>query len=91
MLALCGDLADYGLKNSKTNVYKAVMQPKEQQEYVYELFKPIAEKIVSAVPGNHEERITKEVGLFRTLHSFSLKQKCSNLFCSVDFASTSCV
>lgn len=63
VLALCGDLADYGLKNSKTNVYKATMQPKEQQEYVYELFKPIADKIVSAVPGNHEGRITKEVGL----------------------------
>ena len=63
VLVLCGDLGDYGLKNSKTNVYQATMQPKEQQEYIYELFKPIAEKIVAAVPGNHEERITKEVGL----------------------------
>ena len=63
VLALCGDLADYGLKNSKTNVYKAVMQPKEQQEYVYELFRPVVNKVVTAVPGNHEERITKEVGL----------------------------
>ena len=63
VVTLCGDLADYGLKNSKTNVYQATMQPKEQQEYVYELFKPIKDKISSAVPGNHEERITKEVGL----------------------------
>ena len=63
VVSLCGDLGDYGLKNSKTNVYQATMQPKEQQEYIYELFKPIAEKIVAAVPGNHEERITKEVGL----------------------------
>ena len=63
VLVLCGDLGDYGLKNSKTNVYEAVMQPKEQQEYIYELFKPVASKIAAAVPGNHEERITKEVGL----------------------------
>ncbi len=61
-VVLCGDLGDYGLKNSKTNVYQATMQPKEQQEYIYELFKPIASKITAAVPGNHEERITKEVG-----------------------------
>lgn len=63
VVCLCGDLADYGLKNSKTNVYKATMQPKEQQEFVFELFKPIAEKITAAVPGNHESRITREVGL----------------------------
>jgi len=62
-VSLCGDLGDYGLKNSKTNIYQATMQPKEQQEYIYELFKPIKDKIVSAVPGNHEERLVKEVGL----------------------------
>lgn len=61
-LCLCGDLGDYGLKNSKTNIYKATMQPKEQQRYIRELFEPVKDKIVAAVPGNHEERITKEVG-----------------------------
>lgn len=63
VVCLCGDLGDYGLKNSKTNVYKATMQPKEQQEYIYELFKPIADKMVSVVPGNHEERLVKETGI----------------------------
>lgn len=63
VVCLCGDLADYGLKNSKTNVYKATMQPAEQQQFVYELFLPIADKIVACTPGNHEERITKEVGI----------------------------
>ena len=62
VVCLCGDLADYGLKNSKTNVYKAVMQPREQQQYVHELFEPIKNQIVAAVPGNHEERVTREVG-----------------------------
>ena len=60
---LCGDVADFGLKNSKTNVYQATMQPKEQIEYIYELFLPVVGKMTAAVPGNHEERITKEVGL----------------------------
>ena len=60
---LCGDVADFGLKNSKTNVYQATMQPKEQIEYVYKLFKPIAHKLSACTPGNHEERITREVGL----------------------------
>lgn len=63
VVSLCGDLGDYGLKNSKTNVYQATMQPKEQQEYIKDLFEPIKDKIVSAVAGNHEERITKEVGI----------------------------
>lgn len=61
-VCLCGDIGDYGLKNSKTNVYRATMQPREQQEYIYHLFEPIADKIAAAVPGNHEERISKEVG-----------------------------
>lgn len=63
VLCICGDLGDYGLKNSKTNVYQATMQPKEQQAYIYELFEPIKHKIVAAVAGNHEERITRETGL----------------------------
>ena len=62
VVCLCGDLGDYGLKNSKTNVYQATMSPMEQQEYIYQLFLPIADRITACVPGNHEERITREVG-----------------------------
>lgn len=63
VVCICGDLGDYGLKNSKTNVYKATMQPDEQQKFILELFEPIKHKIVAAVAGNHEERVTKETGL----------------------------
>lgn len=63
VLCLCGDLGDFGLKNSKTNVYHATMQPRQQMDYIYNLFLPITNKIVSAVPGNHEERVTKETSL----------------------------
>lgn len=62
-VCLCGDLGDYGLKNAKTNVYLAIMQPREQQEYIYELFLPIIDKITAAVPGNHEERLVRETGI----------------------------
>ena len=57
------DLGDFGLKNSKTNVYQATMQPREQIDYIYELFLPIAEKISACVPGNHEERFVREVSI----------------------------
>ena len=62
-LVLCGDLADYGLRNSVTDIYKATLSVKEQQEYIYELFLPVVNKLSAAVPGNHESRISKEVGL----------------------------
>lgn len=62
VVSLCGDLGDYGLKNAKTNVYLATMNPRQQQEYILELFRPIADKMIAVVPGNHEERITREVG-----------------------------
>ena len=61
-VVICGDIADFGLKNSKTNVYLQTMPPKEQQEFAYELFYPIKNKITACVAGNHEYRITKEVG-----------------------------
>ena len=62
-VCLCGDLGDYGLKNSVSNVYQATLSPREQMDYIYELFLPVADKIAACVPGNHEDRITKEVGI----------------------------
>ena len=61
-VVVCGDAADLGLKNAKTNIYQATMSIRDQLEYVYELFLPITDKIAACVPGNHEERITREVG-----------------------------
>ena len=61
-VCLCGDLGNFGLKNSKTNSYFEMLSPRQQIEYIYELFLPIVPKIAACVPGNHEERITREVG-----------------------------
>lgn len=65
VVCLCGDLGDYGLRTGKcpTNPYRATMQPQEQQEYIYELFLPIKDKICAAVAGNHEDRIIRETGI----------------------------
>ena len=63
VVSLCGDLGDYGLKNSKTNVYQETMSPIAQRDYIYELFEPIKDKIIACVPGNHEERLVREVGI----------------------------
>ena len=61
-VCLCGDTSDFGLRNSKTNIYQATMSIRDQIEYSYELFLPIVDKFAAVVPGNHEERITREVG-----------------------------
>ena len=63
VVSLCGDLGDFGLKNSKSNVYFETMNPREQLDYIYELFLPIADKITACVPGNHEERLVRETGI----------------------------
>lgn len=65
VVCVCGDLGDFGLKNGKcpTNIYQATMQPKEQQEFIIDLFAPIADKITAFVPGNHEDRLTRETGI----------------------------
>ena len=63
-VVICGDLGDFGLKNSRTNIYQsAIPNPKEQIEVIHDLFSPIASKISAAVPGNHEERLVREVGV----------------------------
>ena len=57
---LVGDLIDNGLKNSVTNIYEATASPSEQKEWLYNELKPIGEKILGAVGGNHERRTAKE-------------------------------
>ena len=57
-----GDLMNMGLKNSKTNVYEEVLSPQDQKEAAYEIMKPLKDKILAGIPGNHCYRMVKEVG-----------------------------
>lgn len=59
---LLGDLMNTGIANSKSDVYSETCNPSEALNKCVDLLKPIADKILAIVPGNHEERITRAVG-----------------------------
>lgn len=59
-VVLAGDLIDNGTKNSVTNVYRATMRPSEQKREMADCLKPIRNKILCIVSGNHERRSGKE-------------------------------
>lgn len=60
---LCGDLMNNGLKNSKTNTYLEVLNPQAQKDWIIENLEPLKDRIISAVPGNHEDRTTRDCGI----------------------------
>ena len=55
-ITLGGDLIDNGTKNSVGNIFEQTMTPKDQALYVIELLKPVKERIIGSVAGNHELR-----------------------------------
>lgn len=59
---ILGDMIDNGLKNSKTDVYKATMSPLEQKKMLAEELDRVRDRILVAVDGNHEQRSVREVG-----------------------------
>lgn len=63
---LTGDLMNTAIANSKSDCYSEVLKPSQQLERCAELFAPIKDKILCIVPGNHEERITRSVGVDMT-------------------------
>ena len=60
---LVGDLLDFGLKNSVTNVYEQTATPRQQKAWLIEELRCLAEtdKILCCTEGNHEYRSAKEV------------------------------
>lgn len=61
-LILNGDLMTCDIKNSVGDIYRTVMPPHEQRKKLIEIFRPFKDRIIGIVRGNHEYRITKEVG-----------------------------
>lgn len=59
-LLLCGDLLNFGLKNSVSNVYEETLRPREQKRMMTEMLTPLKERILCSVCGNHERRGMKE-------------------------------
>lgn len=60
---LLGDILDTALKNSKTDIYSETMSIADAQKLAVELLTPIKDKIIAMTPGNHENRVWKEVGV----------------------------
>ena len=58
---LVGDMIDNAVKSSVSNVYEQTCSPRQQKEWLAEELKPIRDKIIAAVGGNHERRSAKEV------------------------------
>jgi predicted phosphodiesterase len=56
-LLLNGDLANVATKQSKTDLYEEVMNPKQQRDYLINLFTPFADRVLGVTEGNHERRI----------------------------------
>lgn len=59
-LILGGDLVNNGVRSSVGNPFDEVYRPSEQKKIMVEYLKPIKDKILCAVSGNHEARSRKE-------------------------------
>ena len=59
-IVIVGDMLNNGLKCSKTNVYKEVMNPEQAKEQLYSILLPVKDKILGVVTGNHELRSVNE-------------------------------
>lgn len=55
-----GDLINNALKSSVSNVYNELYSPGQQKYMMAEILKPIGDRILCIVPGNHEERSAKD-------------------------------
>lgn len=62
-VVVVGDMINNGLKTSKTNSYREVMQPFEQREWLIDEMRDLREKVIGAVTGNHELRSVNSVDI----------------------------
>ena len=60
---LGGDLCDMALRDSVGDVHGAKLSPMGQVERVVSLIKPVREKVLCMVRGNHENRVYKSTGI----------------------------
>lgn len=60
-IILLGDLCNNAIRNSVSNVYDEILRPREQKRLMVEMLEPLRDRILCAVPGNHEARSSKEV------------------------------
>lgn len=59
-ITLGGDLINNGTRSSVTNIFEETLRPREQKKLMVEMLKPIKDRILCAVSGNHERRSGKD-------------------------------
>ena len=55
-----GDMMNNATRSSVSNIFEETVRPREQKRYMVEALKPIRDKILCIVPGNHERRSVKD-------------------------------
>lgn len=60
---LLGDILNTALKNSKSDIYSETLSIMDAQKLALKLLEPIKHKILAMTPGNHENRVWREVGV----------------------------
>ena len=60
-LTLGGDLINNGTRNSVSGPFDDTMRPREQKRKMADMLSPIRDRILCAIPGNHEGRSAKDV------------------------------
>lgn len=63
LVILNGDLMNFALRHSVSDVYSEIASPMEQIARLVGMLKPIAHKVIGADTGNHENRAYKDSGL----------------------------
>lgn len=59
-LVLVGDLINNGTRSSVTNIFEETMRPADQKRQMAEMLRPLRNRILAIVPGNHEARSGKD-------------------------------
>ncbi|MFO7274671.1 MAG: hypothetical protein DIU55_007365 [Bacillota bacterium] len=62
-LVLNGDVLNAATKRSKSDIYQSRMSPQEELDWAVERLYPYRDIILCVNTGNHEERISREVGI----------------------------
>lgn len=59
-IVLLGDLINNATRSSVSNIFEETMRPSLQKKVMAEMLMPLRDKILCAVPGNHEARSGKD-------------------------------
>ena len=59
-IVIAGDLMNNATRSSVTNVFEETMRPRSQKKWLAEQLKPLKDRILCAVGGNHEARSGKD-------------------------------